>query len=190
MYKEKKDIKGIICSFVIIILIFGTNLSCSKTDHKESEPNNDFYNSNRVELDSTIEGILSEDNDRDFFIIDIRSPRVLDIELSPVKGLNHAFKVWSDRKGQSLIKYVDDARKSSPERMCNLFVDLGVYYISVLHGERDKNKAKTEDAYKLRISGRAWEREELESNDSPESANLLEMDCLSHQEEICWQDMR
>ncbi len=167
--------KGTLPVFLIIFLISAFCFSCKKDNPQETEPNNTFYNSNRLEIDTTVEGFFNKDNDKDYFIVDIKNPMILDIELSPVKGVNHAFKVWKGRAGQTLVKYVDDARKSSSERISNLFVDMGVYYISVQHGDRDKSKANIENSYQLSVSGRPWESEELENNDNIEEANLIEI---------------
>ncbi len=175
MDKRRSFKSGRFHIFLIFILFINLNFSCKKDTPIETEPNNTFYNSNRLEIDSTVQGFFNTDNDKDFFILDIKSPMIVDIELSSVKGINHAFRVWTGKAGQTLVKYVDDARKSSSERICNLFVDMGVYYIAVSHGDRDTPKANVEDAYQLRVTGRPWESEELEANDNFESANPIEV---------------
>lgn len=157
-----------------MFLIAGTALSCKKQNPKEKEPNSVFFNANRLEVDTTIEGFFNTDNDSDFYIIDIKSPMILDVELSAVKGVNHALKFWKDSDKQTVLKYVDDARKSSAEKFCNLFVDMGVYYIAVVFGDRDPQRANTENSYKLRVTGRVWEGEEIEPNDEPGRATLIE----------------
>lgn len=159
---------------ILILSVICIFFQCSRKNFTEKEPNNDIYNANSIDVNSVIEGFLDTPSDRDIYQLTITSPAVLDIELSPVKGINHAFKVWQG-DGQKIIKYVDDGRKSSPERMCNLFVDTGIYYLAVLHGERDNPGANKDDSYKLRISARDWASEEIESNDSIETANLIEI---------------
>ncbi|MCU0822803.1 MAG: hypothetical protein MUC95_10105, partial [Spirochaetes bacterium] len=159
-----------------MILSAAINPSCKKKIPAEKEPNNVFFNANGLEADSAIEGFLNTDTDSDFYIIDIKSPVILDIDLTAVKGVNNAFKIWRENDGQQiLIKYVDDARKSSPERICNLFADMGVYYISVLHGDRDPKKANTENTYRLSLSSSVWESEEIEPNDDRDSATAVEI---------------
>ncbi len=163
-----------IISALVITVTF--NPACKKKNPGEKEPNNVFFNANSLEVDSTVEGFLNTDNDNDFYIADIKSPVILDIELTAVKGVNHAFKIWREKEGQQiLIKYIDDSRKSSPERMCGLLADMGVYYISVLHGDRDPKKANAEDAYRLTVTSSVWESEEIEPNDDRESATPVEI---------------
>jgi hypothetical protein len=36
-------------------------------------------------------------------------------------------KIWRDDNGLRPVKYIDDARKSSPERFCNLYARPGTY---------------------------------------------------------------
>jgi hypothetical protein len=72
------------------------------------------------------------------------------------------------------VKVVDDMRKSSPERMCNLSASPGVYFIAVTHGERDEPRGSAESSYRLMVSGRSALVEEREPNDGPAAANPLE----------------
>lgn len=159
---------------IIIILLICISFHCTRKNYTEKEPNNDIYNANNIDVNSEITGLLDTPSDQDIYKLNITAPSVLDLELSPVKGINHSIKIWQG-DGQKIIKYIDDARKSSAERMCNLFADTGVYYLAVLHGERDKPAGNKEDYYKLRISARDWNSEEIESNDSIENSNLLDI---------------
>ncbi len=159
---------------VILFTLLCASISCKISGMKEKEPNNDFLSANRVEQDVLIYGLLDTASDRDFYRVNIINPVVMDIELAPVKGVNHAIKILKD-DGQTVLKYIDDSRKSSPEKMCNIFFDMGTFYIEVLYGEKDSPQGNAENKYALRLSTRAWDGEELEPNDSPEKANLLEI---------------
>ncbi|MBN2401670.1 MAG: hypothetical protein JXN64_04665 [Spirochaetes bacterium] len=168
-----KIIKNI---FVLLIIIILPLISCKKNTQREKEPNNNFVNANEIEPDMVIEGLLDTPFDHDFYKLIIVTPFVMDIKLTSVKGINHAVKIWKDTELEQLvIKYIDDSRKSSTERMCNMFFDAGVYYIEILHGERDNPQGNEDDYYELHLSSKNTDDEEKESNDSPESANLIEI---------------
>ncbi len=161
-------------SVVVLLLFFPIFISCKKSIQSEIEPNNDFFSSNIINTDTVIEGLLDTPTDQDFFKLDLVNPCVADIELSPVKGLNHAIKIWKDN-GQTLLKYIDDSRKSSPERMCNIFFNTGTYYITVLHGDKDTPQGNKENHYQLQVSARSWDAEEKEPNDTYDMANPIEI---------------
>jgi hypothetical protein len=160
----------------ILIILFCVHISCKKTAQREKEPNNNFQSANKIEPDMTIEGVLDTPSDHDYFRLDIVSPVVMDIELSSVKGVNHAIGVWKEKNSeQILLKYIDDSRKSSPERMCNMFFDAGTYFIEISHGDRDNPQGNAENYYELRLTSRDLDDEEKEGNDTYENANLIEI---------------
>jgi hypothetical protein len=162
--------------FLILIVILCVHISCKKAAQREKEPNNSFSSANKIEPDMAIEGLLDTPSDHDFYRLDIVSPVVMDIELGPVKGVNHAIGIWKENNGgQILLKYIDDSRKSSPERMCNMFFDAGAYFIEIFHGDRDNPQGNKENYYELRLSSRDLNDEERESNDSFENANPIEI---------------
>ncbi|MBN2040082.1 MAG: PPC domain-containing protein [Spirochaetes bacterium] len=162
------------CLYIFIpVLFLAAYVSCKNNIITENEPNDNYYSANKINTDSIVEGTLETEEDHDFFRFDIMSSAVVDIELSAVKGLNHAVKIW--KEGGQILKYIDDARKSSPEKMCNMFFDSGVYYIEILHGDRDKAQGNAENNYTLRFVARDWDSEETESNDSFEKANFLQL---------------
>lgn len=160
---------------LVLILLFFFILGCSQKKIHESEPNDAFAKANKIEIDSVISGFFNTKNDIDFYMLELTTPKVIDIHISAIKGINHAFKIWRYDEGHTLIKYIDDLRKSSPERMCNLFADKGLYYIAIEHGKRDNRKENNETSYKLQLSGRSWDNEEREPNDDISSANYLEI---------------
>ncbi len=161
---------------LILIILFCVPISCKKTTQREKEPNNNFFTANKIEPDMVIEGLLNTPSDHDFYRLDIVSPVVIDIELTSVKGVNHAIGIWKEKNGEQIIlKYIDDSRKSSPERMCNMFFDSGTYYFEILHGDRDNPQGNAENYYELRLTSRNLDDEEKESNDTYENANLIEI---------------
>ncbi len=68
---------------------------------------------------------MGSPNDRDFYVIHVKERKIADIQLSGVKGINLAVKIWKGGDDPSLIKWIDDNRKSSPERFANLSVTPG-----------------------------------------------------------------
>ena len=150
--------------------------ACKKELPVEREPNDSFSDANSVMKDSIVQGTLFTRDDVDVYRLEIFCQAVLDIELTPVRGVNHAFKVWKGHETPVLIKYVDDMRKSSPERLSNLSVDAGVYYISVGFGERDIPVAVPDGIYRLELRSRPWSDEEKEPNDTPADASDLLLD--------------
>ncbi len=168
------NIKNIFITILVILL--SLHVSCKKTVQKEKEPNNNFSNANKIEPDISIEGFLDSPSDHDCYRLDIVFPVVMDIELSSVKGVNHAIDIWKEKEGeQILLKYIDDSRKSSPERMCNMFFDAGTYFIEILHGDRDTPQGNAENRYELRLSAKNPDDGEKESNDAFETANRIEI---------------
>ena len=159
----------------ILLIFFCACISCKKDIRRESEPNNNYFSANIIEPDMAIEGLLDRPSDHDFYRLDIVSPVCMDIELTSVKGVNHAIAVWKETAGgQEIQKYIDDARKSSPERVCNMYFDPGTYFIEILFGDRDAPNGNSENYYQLRLASRDFGDEEKESNDSYEHADFIE----------------
>lgn len=151
---------------------------CKKEKITEKEPNGSFSTANPVKPDSEITGYLDSPDDTDFFYLDINEDRLLDFFVSGIKGVNHAIKVWHGADNPLLIKHIDDGRKSSDERIVNLSVSKGRYYIQILHGERDPKKGNREQPYILKINSRERKSaEEIEPNDDPLTATRIVPSC-------------
>lgn len=159
----------LICALVIFS-------ACRKEMQLEHEPNDTFADAVVIKTDSAVQGVLATRDDVDVYRFEVSSPAIIDILLSPVRGVNHALKIWKGYETPVLIKNIDDMRKSSPERMSNLFVEEGVYYVMVLYGERDIPVADPAGIYRLEIKSRAWSDEEREPNDTPASSSELLLD--------------
>ncbi len=144
--------------------------SCGKAVPREAEPNDSPTKAMEIRSGVPVEGYLGSYNDVDFYKILVAEPSVLDIQLSEVRGVNHSLKLW-DGASPEPLKFVDDARKSSPERLCNFSFSKGYLYISVQHGEKDPKIANQENPYYLRVDVRKRkENEEMEPNDTPGAA--------------------
>lgn len=165
-----------IITLAIVVLFYCSALilvSCSKTGFMETEPNNNFDTANILSSGKEMRGHLGTINDVDYYKIFISSPSIIDIQLSEVRGVNHSFSLW-DGTGKIKILHVDDARKSSPERACNIHVGGGYLYISVQHGDRDTPAANLENAYTLKAEVRNVNpHEEIEPNNSPQTATPI-----------------
>lgn len=161
---------------MIIIALLLSLSSCSKKGRLEKEPNNSFSTANEITLDERFLGFMDSPTDRDFYALQCSQSRIIDIQLSGVKGINLAFKVWKGSEEPKLIKWVDDNRKSSPERFANLSVAPGTYYIEIFQSERDAKKSDKENAYELVLKSREAISEESEPNDSKDEADAIHPD--------------
>ncbi|MCL2154787.1 MAG: hypothetical protein FWH53_03895 [Leptospirales bacterium] len=162
----------------ILLIIFVISFtSCNKTKIYETEPNNTFETANKIEIGKEIIGYLESENDIDNFLLDINETQILKINLSGVKGVNHAIYIYrKENVNFKLIKIIDDNRKSAPETFANLYVSPGQYIFSITHGERDEKKGNTENPYILKITSRPYSGEEREPNDTPHAANEIYFD--------------
>lgn len=159
-------------SFLLLCVcaIFG----CKKGWQEEKENNNLFSEANPIELQKKMTGSLQTTEDVDFFTFTLKDTTVLDISLSGMKGVNNSIKVWKDGNPPAVIKLIDDARKSSPERIKNLTLPRGKYYVSVQHGGADERKGSEETTYELFVESRNFMgSEEIEPNDNFEQATLM-----------------
>ncbi len=156
---------------VIIVICFS---SCKESKNFETEPNNTFSQANPVELNSEIYGYLDSETDTDNFVFKSTINQITEIELSGIKGVNHAMQVWKVQNSQvSKLKIIDDNRKSSPENFINLHTPPGVYIITVMHGARDERKGNSETPYMLRLLSRDYISEEEEPNDNNTESNII-----------------
>ena len=160
---------------IFIILTLLTILSCGKNQYNEEiEPNNTLSTATLIETGKKCTGFLDSENDVDNYLLKINEEQVIKIELSGVKGINHALQVWALVAGNiQLLKTIDDNRKSSPEEMSNLYLSPGDYIITVTHGSRDVKKGNSENRYTLLITSRSFINEEKEPNDKLQTANTI-----------------
>ena len=162
---------------ILLIIILICFVSCKKSKIHETEPNNTFENANKIETGKEIIGYLESDNDIDNFLLEVNEIQVLHVNLSGVKGLNHAINIYRrEASGFKLIKIIDDNRKSAPETFANLYVSGGQYIFSISFGDRDEKKGNSENPYILKITSRPYLNEEREPNDIPVSANEILFD--------------
>ncbi len=163
-------------AYIPVLAVFASLwISCAKEVEREREPNDSFAAANPLRLGESINGTLGTRNDQDFFRLDIAEHRIVDIQLGPVRGINHALRIWKGESSPVLVKLIDDMRKSSPERICNLYLEAGVYYISIGFGERDAPAPSLESGYELIVRGREpGDGDEREPNDGWETAQRIE----------------
>jgi hypothetical protein len=161
--------------YILLLLIIVFSADCSRKIQSEIEPNNNLNEANEINIRSEVKGKLSSPSDKDYFTFSVDSEINVKIEVSALKGINHAFGVFSASGGEgAVIKYVDDARKSSPEKLANLTLSKGKYYIAVSHGERDEKKGDDSAEYILSVYASDSSVSEIEPNDFFDSAQKIE----------------
>lgn len=161
--------------YILLLLIIVFSADCSRKIQSEIEPNNNLNEANDINIKSEVKGKLSSPSDKDYFTFSVDSEINVKIEVSALKGINHAFGVFSASGGEgSVIKYVDDARKSSPEKLANLTLSKGKYYIAVSHGERDEKRGDDTAEYVLSVYPSDSSVSEIEPNDFFDSAQKIE----------------
>jgi hypothetical protein len=163
-----RTIVAIICTTLLLSI-----LSCSKKGKIEKEPNNSFSTASEIAMEERFLGFMGSPNDKDFYLLRVTDRAVLDIQLSGVKGINLALKIWKGGEEPKLIKWIDDNRKSSPERFANLSVTPGNYYFEIFQSERDQKKSDKENTYELVLKRREAISEESEPNDTREDADTF-----------------
>jgi hypothetical protein len=165
----------LITSISITILILSL-YACSKRGTMEKEPNNSFATANDIVIDGKVRGYMDNPGDRDFYRLVLEKSGIIDVNCSGVKGINLAVKVWKGEEEPRLLKWIDDNRKSSPERLVNLGVIPGTYYFEVVQSDRDARKANRETPYELELKFREAISEESEPNDAKDEADSLRAD--------------
>ncbi|MEJ5360517.1 MAG: hypothetical protein WBK20_06190 [Spirochaetota bacterium] len=160
-----------VCMMLCSIMLFST---CKKETMFEVEPNDTYTQANLINIARPVSGFINTESDFDFYMIDVSEPALFDIRVSAIKGVNIAFTVWK-AAGDDIepLKYVDDMRKSAPERLRGFKVEPGRYYVSISHGDKDQRTKNTENAYTLLINEEDAEGFESEPNDTILSANPL-----------------
>jgi len=161
------------CLIIALIAPLWCVSSCTKKGRMEKEPNNSFSTANEIVPDERFLGFMDSPTDRDFYALHCGQSGILDIQLSGVKGINLALKIWKGQDDPKLIKWVDDNRKSSPERFANLSITPGTYYFEICQSDRDAKKSDKENPYELILKSRDAISEESEPNDSKEDAGTM-----------------
>ena len=147
---------------------------CKEDVPVETEPNDSFARAEKLSTGSPMEGFINDVEDRDFYALELPGMVHLDIQLSPVRGVNHAIRVWKDTvNGPVMVKYIDDLRKSSPERMRGLCAGPATLYLEICHGDRDVPRAETEIPYRLVVIAEHLMDFECEPNDTRVTANSI-----------------
>ncbi|MBN1501089.1 MAG: hypothetical protein JW982_13090 [Spirochaetes bacterium] len=157
---------------LIIMIMFA---SCKKSYIAEIEPNNDFSSATPAELNREVRGYLDSASDTDFYQLISSEDTLVSLELSAVKGVNHSVEVFFDDGGQVRpVKLIDDVRKSSAEKMPNLFLQSGRYYFKISYGDRDDAEGNKDAYYVLKLTSGEYISSEKEGNDDFNSATAIE----------------
>ena len=168
MFMTKKQL------WIYILLCCIMFITCKKEILLEIEPNDTYTQANLITVGKSIDGFINTESDIDFYMIDVNAPVLFDISVTAVKGVNIAFTVWKATDDSIVpLKYVDDMRKSAPERLRGFKVEPGRYYISISHGDKDQRIKNTENHYTLLINQEDMEGFESEPNDTIMSANTI-----------------
>jgi hypothetical protein len=173
MRKNKSIIigAGLLVYVPVVLCLF-----CGKTPGREIEPNDDFASAMTISPGKEVTGFLGTDRDVDFYKVFVSAPSVVSVSLSEVRGVNHSITCY-DGATRALLMHVDDARKSSPEKVCNLHVSGGYLFIAVRHGEKDAPAANLDNPYVLTVDVRSPNpREEIEPNNTPDRATPVDVD--------------
>ncbi len=159
-------------SIIIIILVL---FACKKSFIKEIEPNNSFDEAEIIELNKEVRGYLDSASDTDYYQIISSGDTVVAVDLSAVKGVNHAVEIYFDNGGQKkLVKLIDDVRKSSAEKMPNLFLESGRYYFKIMFGDRDAAEGSADSHYSFKLTSGEYISSEKEGNDNFANATAIE----------------
>ena len=161
-------------TLVLIVTIIILSVSCVKKNQKEIEPNDYISNATKFDISSPICGTLDNENDKDYFSFFVSSSLTCSISLSPVKGINHAFVLLKKiNDNYEIQKTVDEARKSSEEKVYGLYLEEGEYAILISHGNRDSKKGDPKSKYYLSVSEMTSPCKEIEPNDNFEQATAI-----------------
>jgi len=162
-------------SVAITVFFTAFTLSCRARKHVEVEDNGSFSSANIIQVDRPVSGHIGSSTDRDIYALEIDHESIISANLTGIKGVNHAIKIWKDNGTPMLLKWIDDRRKSSPESVINVFAGPGRYYIEICHGERDTRKGNIDTPYTLTVSALDADpvTEETEPNDTPENADII-----------------
>ncbi len=159
-----------LCLFLLaLIFLLSPDFIHSQT---ESEPNDRMEQANEVHISETIEGFFQKENDADWYrlVVSQAGKNIIRIGVSAVAGVDFNFEVYTEDK--NLLVERDTGGEGEPERLTELGVIEGIYYISVLGDRQNETQP-----YKLDIEFiRSWqEGHEFEINNRLEQANEIQL---------------
>jgi hypothetical protein len=109
------------------------NLPVSANIIKETEPNDDFDNAQKLTGPRTVDGVLQRERDIDLYRIDGKKDQELSVEIIAAKlgaPTDAMLTLYDSRK--QILKIVDDAEKSADPSFKVKFPADGVFYIAVM----------------------------------------------------------
>lgn len=150
---------------------------------RESEPENNTRRGAKLlsDGDTTRGNFLSKDeNDRDFFKLDLNSKQYLAGQLSAVKGVDSKITLYP--YGSEIpIKLVNDSGSSLGEQFGPILISPPGVYIEVTHVNQLTSPTLKEIPYQFEVSLiRPLEPVEFEPNDTIEQAQVLEGKVLGY----------
>ena len=122
--------KAVIAYLRLTLLVTLISASSTFAEILESEPNNDFTTSDKVENGSSFSGQLYGQEDTDFYSFDVKSPSNVDLKISlPTNSASDYFSVRIlDLKEAVYVGYTS----GRPEGILSTFIsEPGTYYIVV-----------------------------------------------------------
>lgn len=165
---------------IVISVLLCSLFSCGNQELLEKEPNNQFRLANRIKINSSVTGHFNHNQDNDFYRFELTKKTLLIIKVSRIKGYDLQLKIYRDKE---LIKVIDDYQKNEGEKIDNLLLEQGIYYLVVAPGRFNslflKEKVQLSDFptqnYKLIIQSQVEKYQEIEPNDIPKQAVSLEI---------------
>jgi hypothetical protein len=156
-----------------VLLLASLLITASAQSQFESEPNDRREQANEIHLGKTIEGFFQKKGDQDWYklVVDKSGKNIIRIDLSAVPDVNVRLTFYNEKGSQ--LKSANFTQKGEPEKMVNLGVIEGIYYINAYGFE-----ANDKDKYILSTKLIApWEEgQEFEPNDRREHANEIRLD--------------
>ncbi len=151
-------------------------LKIEKIDNKntESEPNDVYPKSSRIEFFRDVGGYFNPVGDVDWFRFNIydTNTQIVSIKFEPTAYVNPKIELYNSSKEK--IISVNDRGTDEGEIIKNIGLDAGVYYIKIT--DRNQRKGIPQYEYTINIKKKNWEKEdELELNNSFTDANSFEI---------------
>ncbi|MDH5681598.1 MAG: hypothetical protein OEZ36_08425 [Spirochaetota bacterium] len=184
MIRKTCSALGMVLAVILLSQMFS---ACGPSKIHEKENNNSMQKANEIESDSIVIGKLNSPGDRDFYVLQGLNQKgvrnIVTINLEKLKGFDLKIEIY---EGLKLIKIIDDNQLNQGERMENLLVGPGTYYIVVSAGElnqifgKEKNRAfgsnsYPSEEYRMTITSKEEDYRESEANDHAKDAIPLEI---------------
>ncbi len=142
-------------------------LGCGRA--KEQEPNDHFTQATPITGRTRIEGTMKSAGDIDVFKLESVRSENLNIHVGGIRGADFVLSV-QDRDRREL-KRVDETSVGGDERLLDIGIDPGVYYIVL--SDKGESGADPKQSYVMTLELSAPQGREREPNDRALQANVL-----------------